>query len=239
MEYKILSAQELKEMAAIDWWHTIPIGWDEKKNLLFTPGRKAAYDSKIRGIPDDLSGKRVLDIGAWDGYFTWACEKAGADVTSIEKDPRNSKGFEFCRKVLNAKAKLVHLDICDLPREMYQQFDFVLNFGVLYHLHNPMQALKRTFQATRPGGIAVIETAYDAGNSELGLSLWSLWPNLDGDSGNFFFPTIAGLENALKVHGFVDFQHTITERSVNVDGKGWANWKGLKSRLVMTGRRPK
>ena len=30
-------------------------------------------------IPDDLSGWSVLDIGAWHGFFSFECERRGAD----------------------------------------------------------------------------------------------------------------------------------------------------------------
>lgn len=35
-------------------------------------------------LSDDLSGKRVLDIGAWDGFYSFECEKRGAKVLAID-----------------------------------------------------------------------------------------------------------------------------------------------------------
>jgi len=238
MNYHILSDDERKEMAAITWWHTIPVGWDNDKKLVFTSGKAPAYDHREFGIPDDLLGKTVLDVGAWDGYFTWACEKLGADVTSIDTTREEggnwggTRGYEFCRRVLEAKAKLVYpLSIYDLPAEMHGQFDVVLNFGVLYHLHHPLIALEKTFLATKPGGLAIFETAYDHRNSLLGASLWSLWPNHEGDPTNFFYPTIKGLKNALGIYGFTDCKiHRIRGSRRNFLRKA--------GRFVMTARRP-
>lgn len=237
MKYKILSSEEIKEMAAINWWHVIPVGWDEKKNIIYAPGKVGPYNHGEFGIPDDLAGKTVLDIGAWDGYFTWACEKLGADVTSIDttkEDGGNwggTRGYEFCRRMLDAKARLVYpLSIYDLPGEMHNQFDLVLNFGVIYHLHHPMIALEKTFQAIKPGGMAIFETAYDCRNSRWGASLWSLWPNHEGDPTNFFYPTIEGLKNALKICGFVECRvHGFRSRF---------NYFRKAGRLVMTARKP-
>jgi tRNA (mo5U34)-methyltransferase len=237
MKYKSLSPEEIKEMAAINWWHTIPVGWDEKKTIIYTPGKVDSYNHREFGIPDDLAGKTVLDIGAWDGYFTWTCEKLGADVTSIDttrEDGGNwggTRGYEFCRKILDAKARLIYpLSIYDLPDEMHNQFDLVLNFGVIYHLHNPMMALEKTFRATKPGGMAIFETAYDCRNSRWGASLWSLWPDHDEDPTNFFYPTIEGLKNALKIYGFIDCRiHVIRTRR---------NYFQKAGRLVMIARKP-
>src|SRR6266702_8651729 len=35
-------------------------------------------------IPEDLTGKRVLDIGAWDGWFSFEAERRGGDVTAVD-----------------------------------------------------------------------------------------------------------------------------------------------------------
>jgi tRNA (mo5U34)-methyltransferase len=237
MRYKILSEEELKEMAAINWWHSVPVGWDAQKNLLHTAGKAPSYDHREFGIPDDLTGKSVLDIGAWDGYFTWTCERLGADVTSIDTTRDSggnwggTRGYEFCRRMLDAKARLIYpLSIYDLPAEMHGQFDVVLNFGVLYHLHHPMLALEKTFLATKPGGLAIFETAYDSRNSAWGASAWSLWPNHDGDPTNFFYPTIKGLINALEVYGFVDCRIQLLRSRFNFLRKA--------GRFVMLARKP-
>ena len=53
------------------WYHRIELPGN------ITPGWSPIDTSKY-GIPDDLTGKRVLDIGAWDGYWTWEALKKGA-----------------------------------------------------------------------------------------------------------------------------------------------------------------
>ena len=58
------------------WWHSIDVG-----DGVVTPGRKSLAELESRlsdlGLPD-LRGKTVLDIGAWDGYFSFAAERLGA-----------------------------------------------------------------------------------------------------------------------------------------------------------------
>ncbi len=36
-------------------------------------------------IPSALQGKRVLDIGPWDGWFSFEAERRGADVVSVDR----------------------------------------------------------------------------------------------------------------------------------------------------------
>jgi 2-polyprenyl-3-methyl-5-hydroxy-6-metoxy-1,4-benzoquinol methylase len=35
-------------------------------------------------LPVDLTGRRVLDIGPWDGYYAFEMERRGAQVTAID-----------------------------------------------------------------------------------------------------------------------------------------------------------
>jgi SAM-dependent methyltransferase len=60
----------------IDWWHSIDLGSGK-----VTPGTKTAAllerEASALHLPD-LAGKSVLDIGAWDGYYSFLAERAGA-----------------------------------------------------------------------------------------------------------------------------------------------------------------
>jgi tRNA (mo5U34)-methyltransferase len=59
------------------WWHSVDLGGG-----VVTPGNKS-LDVLEREIATlrlgDLRGKSVLDIGAWDGGFSFAAERAGAE----------------------------------------------------------------------------------------------------------------------------------------------------------------
>ncbi len=64
------------EINKISWFHSIDLG-----NGLVTPGWEGpATKRKLGrlGLPDDLSGLTVLDIGAWDGFFSFEAERRGA-----------------------------------------------------------------------------------------------------------------------------------------------------------------
>jgi tRNA (mo5U34)-methyltransferase len=63
------------------WHHSIDLGGG-----VVTPGRKspAQLTEEASYLPD-VRGKSVLDIGAWDGYFSFECEKRGAaQVVSLD-----------------------------------------------------------------------------------------------------------------------------------------------------------
>lgn len=77
----------------IKWFHRIDLPTDEGE-VLTTPGvvdHTTEEMANVRyGVPSDLSGKTVLDIGAYDGYFSFLCDKRGAEVYAI--DPLQGRG---------------------------------------------------------------------------------------------------------------------------------------------------
>src|SRR5579884_1587362 len=86
-------------------------------------------------IPEDLRGKRVLDIGAWDGWFTFEMERRGAEVVAI--DVWDNPRFRHMHRVLGSRAAYLLLDVYDLDPDHIGRFDIVLFMGVLYHLKHP------------------------------------------------------------------------------------------------------
>jgi tRNA (mo5U34)-methyltransferase len=92
-------------------------------------------------LPQDLSGRRVLDIGARDGFFSFECERRGAEVVPIDYIPVEQTGFTVAKQVLGSHLNLVHENIYNLTPAKYGRFDLVLFLGVMYHLPDPMRAL--------------------------------------------------------------------------------------------------
>jgi tRNA (mo5U34)-methyltransferase len=86
------------------WYHRI-----ELPGGVVTPGW-SPIDPARYCIPEDLTGKRVLDIGAWDGYWTWEALRRGAkevvaiddfsdDLGAGDKLKRNKwETFDLCRE---------------------------------------------------------------------------------------------------------------------------------------------
>ena len=92
-------------------------------------------------ISDDLRGKRVLDIGCWDGWFSFEMERRGAEVMAIDcwDNPR----FRQIHAAYGSKADYRILDMYELTPARIGRFDVVLFMGVLYHLKHPLLALER------------------------------------------------------------------------------------------------
>src|SRR3954469_14991055 len=139
-------------MEAIRWYHAI-----ELRPGLRTPGLDDPRERLgMLRVPDDLSGRDVLDVGAWDGFFSFEAERRGARrVVAADSFAWNGanwstkEGFELAREALGSRVEDADVDVMDLDPLALGTFDLVLCLGVLYHLRDPLGGLERV-----PGGPA-------------------------------------------------------------------------------------
>lgn len=140
------------------WRHRIDLG-----NGVFTPGTENPKAFDYLGVPEDLSGKTILDIGAWDGLYSFEAERRGAKVLATDlwhdeklgkkflwDDIRNeAESFLTTREILGSKVEHKNISVYDISPETVGEFDIVLFLGVLYHLPDPILALKRVASVTK------------------------------------------------------------------------------------------
>jgi tRNA (mo5U34)-methyltransferase len=120
------------------------VHWHQKWQLfegVFTPGVNSIEEmaADLR-LPLDLTGKRVLDIGAWNGCLSFECERRGAsEVVAIGPENPSETGFDRLHAVLGSKrTRYVLGSVYDLDPCKLGYFDVVLFCGVLYHLRYPL-----------------------------------------------------------------------------------------------------
>ncbi len=134
-----------RKRAALGWWHSfeLPDGTRiEGVNSLEGQIHRLAQFP----IPDDLRGKRVLDVGAWDGWFTFEMERRGAEVMAI--DVWDNPRFRHMHELLSSRVGYRVMDVYDLSPSRVGRFDIVLFLAVLYHLKHPLLALERVCAVT-------------------------------------------------------------------------------------------
>ncbi|HKD06136.1 MAG TPA: DUF1698 domain-containing protein [Bryobacteraceae bacterium] len=105
-------------------------------------------------LPQDLRGMRVLDIGAASGWNSFECERRGADVVAVDYVEYDE--FTAVKRLRDSKAEYVIAEMEEITPERFGRFDYVLFFGVLYHLRHPLLGLERVCSVTR--GFALIES---------------------------------------------------------------------------------
>lgn len=137
-------AQAAALVAGFDnWYHRVPLAPG-----LVTPGVTDSDTVWTRlGLPDDMRGLRVLDIGTADGYFAFRAEQAGAEVLAV--DIWRRPGFDICHRVLESRVEHVIAPVWDLLPARFGTFDVVLFLGVLYHLRDPLAALHQLHDLCR------------------------------------------------------------------------------------------
>jgi tRNA (mo5U34)-methyltransferase len=96
------------------------------------------------GLPQDLTGMRVLDIGCAEGYFSFEAERRGArEVIGIDSFPDSIRRFNIVKAARQSNANAFLMNVYDLEPSRLGTFDLVLFYGVFYHLKHPQWALER------------------------------------------------------------------------------------------------
>ncbi len=153
------------------WYHTL-----ELPGGILTPGEIDLRRVAPRLLPANLSGKRALDVGTFDGFWAFELERRGAEVVAIDiagvsdvpMPPNNRRrvereadqfgvemglGFSIATELLSSQARLVRCSVLDLtPEAIGGPVDVVFMGALLIHLPDPVAALLRIREVLRPGG---------------------------------------------------------------------------------------
>jgi tRNA (mo5U34)-methyltransferase len=175
--------------------------WHQRFELtpgIFTPGTNDVEQLlELAGVPSDLSGASVLDIGTTNGGTAFALERRGAErVLATDIYDGDRFGFNAIRDALGSSAEFRKVSIYELAQHVEETFDIVIFWGVLYHLRHPLLALDNVRAVTR--GQAYIETAvcdYETDAcGELPIARFYPRDELAGDGSNWFAPNVAALK---------------------------------------------
>lgn len=173
-------------------------------------------------LPADLRGRRVLDIGAASGWNSFECERRGAEVVAI--DCVEYEELPAVKKLRGSKLEYAVIDIEELTPERFGLFDYVLFFGVFYHLRHPLLGLENVCAVTR--GEAFIESYVidDAPDPSRCYMEFYETDELGGQIDNWCGPTTQCLMAMTRSAGFprVEFLYTDTRRGGLVARRRWA-----------------
>jgi tRNA (mo5U34)-methyltransferase len=149
----------------------------------------------------------VLDVGAWDGFFSFEAERRGAervlaiDSFSWDGDGWGSKaGFELAHQTLGSAVESKSVDVLELSPERIGTFDLVLFLGVLYHMRHPLLALERVASVT--GTQLIVETHVDLIRLRRPAAAFYPGSEVNRDPSNWWGPNPAAVEAMLDSVGF-------------------------------------
>ena len=99
------------------------------------------WNTFAHALPDDLSGRSVLDVGCNAGFFAIKMKERGADrVVGIDSDPRYLAQAALAATVTGVDIEFRLMSVYEVAA-LRERFDLVLFMGVLYHLRHPLLAL--------------------------------------------------------------------------------------------------
>ena len=204
--------QDLRSrVQALRWYHSIDLGGG-----VVTPGvDDSAYRLPRLDLPASLAGKTVLDIGAWDGFFSFEAERRGAarvvaaDYYSWHGTGWGTKqGFLLARETLGSRVEDVDIDVMDLDPARIGTFDVVFFLGVLYHVRHPLLALERVASVTRE--LLILDTVVDMLGIRRPAVAFYPGTELNADPTNWWAPNVPAMHGLLRSAGF-DEVRTVQE----------------------------
>lgn len=213
-------ARQIRELGRErGWFHNMDLG-----GVMTAPGHflgdypRTKFARFAHVIPEDLSGKTVLDIGCNGGFYSIEMKRRGAArVVGLDSDPEYLEQARFASRVTGLDIELVHLDVYDVGA-LREKFDLVLFMGVFYHLRHPLLALERIaehvlrdvmiFQSMQRGSAEAMPAEDDYPFEEEAVFLDDRWPKLHfvekryaGDPTNWWIPNRACVEAMLRSSG--------------------------------------
>jgi len=145
------------------WFHCIDLGGGVRTKTQ-SAGSEAVdhpaetWDKIRRGLPTDLSGKSVLDVGCNAGFYAIEAKRRNAArVLGVDAQRHHVRQALFVRRVLDLDIEYRRMSVYDLNRCSVGQFDITLALGLIYHCKHLVYALERLFEVTKE--LLILETA--------------------------------------------------------------------------------
>ncbi|MDQ1521697.1 MAG: tRNA (mo5U34)-methyltransferase [Actinomycetota bacterium] len=235
------AAGDADELSGHPWYHTIrfPDG-------SATPGR---FDHQQLlphyALPEDLHGKRALDVGSGDGFWAFELERRGADVTSLDIEtfadvdlppalhdifverPRGlhfRRGFRIAHRRLGSRVKLINQPVYDLDPDEVGTFDFVHAGDILLHVRDPILALQRLRTVT--AGELLLADCFDPTLDERGAGPGLTHYRGGWEDATWWTPALTTLTQMVADAGFEDV-HVVTTYNLGErdSARGW--WRAV------------
>ncbi len=196
----------------LPWHHSIDLGGG-----VVTAGTKSlakcADEASLIFDRVDLRGRTVLDVGAWNGFFSFEAKRRGASrVLATDSycwshpQIRGREGFDVARSALGADVESREIDVADLSRQSVGEFDVVLYLGVFYHRYDAIEALARVARLAKH--VLIVETHLDL--RDIAVPAMAFYPGreLNDDPTNWWGPNEHCMKALLLGHGFTDIEVT-------------------------------
>lgn len=223
-----LSRQEIHERVQSlgSWFHNIDLnGVQTAPDHFLGDYPNIKWQNFKHAVPQDLTGKSVLDVGCNAGFYSIEMKQRGAArVVGIDSDDTYLKQARFAAAVRGYDdIEFRKLDVYEAG-QLGERFDLVIFMGVLYHLRHPLLALDTLhdtvvgdlllFQSMQRGSRQLMHLDDDYAFWETSIFENDAYPKMyfvekqySHDPTNWWIPNRACVEAMLRSAGFEIVDH--------------------------------
>jgi tRNA (mo5U34)-methyltransferase len=221
----------------------------ERRDLLLqlAPWRKGPFDvggvhidaewrsdlkwQRVAGAIEPLAGRRILDVGCGNGWYSLRMADAGAAAV-LGIDPTLLYVMQFLAvtaQTAQPPAVVLPLRLEELP-EASRAFDTTFSMGVLYHQRSPIEHLRQLRATLRPGGQLVLETIFIPGEESCACTPAHRYARMKNV---WLLPTLTELTTWLRRTGFrdVDIVDTAVTTTAEQRSTEWMPFESLAEAL--------
>ncbi|HYP52957.1 MAG TPA: DUF1698 domain-containing protein, partial [Pyrinomonadaceae bacterium] len=174
------------------WFHCIELGEGLRTKTGSAVGEpvehpRATWEFVRPHLPEDLSGKSLLDVGCNAGFYCVEAKRRGAArVVGVDSQRHLVRQARFVSRALGLEMEFEKMSVYELDPRSTGQFDVTLALGLVYHLKHLVLGLERLFHVTHE--LLILESA--------------VYPP-ECHNGSFCFP-VGGLTPALHTLAYVE-----------------------------------
>lgn len=202
---RLTDEELLARMQSFHWWHSMTLRpgfttFGGKSELILAQEEEALFG------PFNLQGRSVVDIGAWNGHFSFTAKRRGAarvlaTDSYIWNHPlwRGREAFDLARSELGLEIEAQMVDPPEIT-ETLGRFDVVLFLGVFYHLHDPLDVMTRLRAITKQ--MLLVETHSDLTDTARPGMVYYPGDALAQDATNWWGPNPALMLDLFLQQGF-------------------------------------
>lgn len=110
------------------------------------------HRSTLAHLPEDLTGRRTLEIGCARGLFAKLLAERGANVVAADFSPT---AVEYARRRLDGMAEVLLADVQDIPFPD-ESFDLTISQETLEHVPDPLKGMAELVRVTKRDGTLII-----------------------------------------------------------------------------------